>query len=219
MLLEQAAAREAMALTRERAARRWLKGETDFYRDLLPPVDLIVGRGGVLAEAPNVGQAALMLLDGMQPTGVCTLALDQTSLLPQLGALAAVQPQAAAQVLLTDGLLRLGTVVSLTGTGKAGSVALNLRVKYDDGQTLRAEVPYGSLEVVPLMTGKRATVELRPTAQFDVGLGRKGKGATTEVEGGALGLIVDARGRPLSLPEEETARRTKVQEWMAELAS
>lgn len=217
LLLEQAAAREAILLTLRRARSRWLGGAPGFRGGLTPHVDLIVGRGGALSEAPSDGQAALILLDAVQPTGVCALALDQASLLPQLGTLAALYPLAAAQALARDGFRRLGTVVGLAGTGRQGSLALKLKVEYDDGQTIRVEVPYGALEVLPLMAGKRATVELRPTSQFDIGLGRRGRGATTEVEGGSLGIIIDARGRPLSLPVEASKRRTTMREWMSEL--
>ncbi len=217
LLLEQAAARAAIALTLERARSRWIGAQAPLYAGLVPPVDLVIGRGAVLTEAPKAGQAALILLDGLQPTGVCTLALDQASLLPQLGALASVHPVAAAQALARDGLFRLGTAIALTGTGKEGSVALKLKVEYDDGRTLRVEVPYGSLEVIPLVTGKRAVVEMRPSSRFDVGLGSRGRGATTEVDGGAVGIIVDARGRPLALPREGEKRRAKIQEWMVEL--
>jgi uncharacterized protein (TIGR01319 family) len=217
LLLEQAAAREAISLTLQRAKSRWLGGAPGRGGDLTPQVDLIVGRGGALSKAPSDGQAALILLDAVQPTGVCALALDQSSILPQLGTLAALYPAAAAQALARDGFRRLGTVIGLAGAGREGSLALKLKVEYDDGQTIRVEVPYGELEVLPLMAGRRATVELRPASQFDVGLGRKGRGATTEVEGGSLGIIIDARGRPLSLPAEANKRRTTIGEWMSEL--
>jgi len=217
LLLEQAAAREAISLTLDRARGRWLGSGADPVEEHVPPVDLIVGRGGVLSGAPVRGQAVLILLDAIQPTGICALALDQASLLPQLGALASLHPLAAAQVLARDGILKLGTVISLTGSGKEGTVALKLKIDYDDGQTLRVEVPYGAVEVIPLMEGKRAVVELRPSSRFDVGLGKKGKGATTELDGGALGIIVDARGRPLSLPGDGEKRRAKIREWMGEL--
>jgi uncharacterized protein (TIGR01319 family) len=217
LLLEQAAAREAISLTLERARGRWLGSGADPVEEHVPPVDLIVGRGGVLSEAPVRGLAVLILLDAIQPTGICALALDQASLLPQLGALASLHPLAATQVLARDGILKLGTAISLTGSGKEGAVALKLKIDYDDGQTLRVEVPYGAMEVIPLMEGKRAVVELRPSSRFDVGLGKKGKGATTELDGGVLGIIVDARGRPLSLPGDGEKRRAKIREWMGEL--
>jgi hypothetical protein len=214
LLLEQAAAREAISLTRDRARGRWLGS----HEGQVPHVDLIVGRGAVLSGAPLRGQAALILLDAMQPRGVCALALDQASLLPQLGALASLYQVAAAQAVARDGLLRLGTVIALEGTGKEGTVALKLKIEYDDGQSLSVEVPYGALEVVPLATGRRAVVELRPGSQFDVGLGKRGKGATTELDGGVLGIIIDARGRPLSLPADDEKRRAKIRDWMSELS-
>jgi len=157
------------------------------------------------------------LLDALQPTGVCTLALDQGSLLPQLGALAYVHPLAAAQLVARDGFLRLGTAICVVGTAREGSVALRIKVEYGDGQRIEVEVPYGALEVIPLMPGRQASIELRPTSHFDVGLGRRGKGATTQVEGGVVGIIVDARGRPLTLPAEADQCRTKVQQWMWEV--
>lgn len=217
LLLEQAVAREAIALTLERARRGWLDGGPSLHAGQLPQVDLIVGRGAVLSQAPQAAEAALILLDGLQPTGVCTLALDQASVLPQLGALAAVHPLAAAQAVAQDGFLRLGTAVCPVGTAREGSVALRVKVEYDDGQTIRVEVPYGELEVIPLRPGQRAVMELRPSSHLDVGLGRRGKGATTDVEGGVVGIIIDGRGRPLSLPGEGDKCRAKMQEWMWEM--
>jgi hypothetical protein len=76
------------------------------------------------------------------------------------------------------------------------------------------EMPYGSLEVLPLSISHKATLELRPTRRFDIGLGAKGKGATTELEGGAVGIIIDARGRPLSLPATRKEQQAKIQEWL-----
>jgi hypothetical protein len=218
LLLEQAAAREAISLTLERAGERWLGSGERSYEGQVPHADLIVGRGAVLSGAPRRGQAALILLDAIQPTGVCALALDHASLLPQLGALASLHDLAAAQAVARDGLLKLGTVIAPEGVGREGAVAVRLKIEYDDGQSLSVEVPYGSLEVVPLPTGRRAVVEMRPSSQFDVGLGRKGKGATTELDGGALGIIVDARGRPLFLPEGGEKRRAKIRDWTNELA-
>jgi hypothetical protein len=34
-----------------------------------------------------------------------------------------------------------------------------------------------------------------------------------QVEGGALGLVIDARGRPIVLPAEAERRRAQVQKW------
>ncbi len=205
LFLEQAVARELMGWALEGAGER-----------ALASVDLIVGTGGLLSHLADPRQVALILLDGLQPTGVCSLALDEFSLLPQLGALAIVEPLAAAQVLARDALLNLGTVIAPLGVAQEGEVALRFKMVYSEGGAIEGEVSYGSLEVIPLPFGQRATLELRPTQSFDVGLGRKGGGATTEVEGGTVGVIIDARGRPLSLPQEKAAQQEKMQKWMWE---
>ncbi|HEY0070448.1 MAG TPA: hypothetical protein VGE04_10820, partial [Chloroflexia bacterium] len=35
-----------------------------------------------------------------------------------------------------------------------------------------------------------------------------------EVKGGLVGLVIDARGRPLDLPEDGTVRRTMIRGWL-----
>jgi hypothetical protein len=214
LLLEQAIAREALRLTLAEAQQRWLGRPSAPYSGLSPFLDLIVGGGGVLAHAPHYGQAALILLDVLQPIGVSSLALNVNSMAAPLGVTATLEPLAAAQVMERDGFLSLGTVVAPVGTGREGEVALKLKITYEDGRALEMEVPYGSLEVLPLATGHKATLELRPTRKFDIGLGAKGKGATTELEGGAVGVIIDARGRPLSLPATREEQRAKMQGWL-----
>jgi hypothetical protein len=214
LLLEQAIAREALRLTLAEARQRWIGRPSAPYPGLSPFLDLIVGGGGVLAHAPHYGQAALILLDVLQPIGVSSLALDVTSMAASLGVMAAIEPLAAAQVMERDGFLSLGTVVAPVGTAREGEIALKLKITYEDGRALEMEVPYGSLEVLPLTTGHKATLELRPTRKFDIGLGAKGKGATTELEGGAVGVIIDARGRPLSLPATREEQQAKIQEWL-----
>jgi len=214
LLLEQAIAREALRLTLVEAQQSWAGRPSVPYPGLFPFSDLIVGGGGVLAHASHYGQAALILLDALQPIGVSNLALDVTSMSAPLGVTATIEPLAAAQVVERDGFLSLGTVVAPVGTAREGEIALQLKITYEDGRALEMEVPYGSLEVLPLSAGHKATLELRPTRKFDIGLGAKGKGATTELEGGAVGVIIDARGRPLTLPATRGEQQAKTQEWL-----
>lgn len=214
LLLEQAIAREALRLTLVEAQQGWLGRPSAPYPGLSPFVDLIIGSGGILAHTPHYGQAALILLDVLQPIGVSGLALDVTSMAAPLGVAATLEPLAAAQVMERDGFLSLGSVVAPVGTAREGEIALQLKITYEDGRALEMEVPYGSLEVLPLSAGHKAILELRPTRRFDIGLGFKGKGATTELEGGAVGIIIDARGRPLSFPSTGEEQQAKIQEWL-----
>jgi hypothetical protein len=160
-----------------------------------------------------------LLLDALQPVGVTGMVLDKLRLMAPLAAVAMVNPLAATHVLERDSLLNLGTVVAPVGTAREGEIALTFKIKYEDGRSLEVEVPYGSLEVIPLPTGQTADLELRPTRRFDVGLGTKGQAGSTKVEGGVIGIIIDARGRPLPVAHDPAEQRERMQRWLWDMGS
>ncbi len=180
---------------------------------LMPPMEMILASGAVLANVPRPGQAALVLLDALQPVGICSLALDTQELAPSLGAVAKIQPIATVQV-VEGGIFReLGSVVVPNGQAKTGDVVLHLKMVYESGSELEVEVEYGSLEVLPLPAGQSAELQLRPLKRFDVGAG-PGRNWRRRVYGGAVGLIIDARGRPLRIPTDPVERKSKIQQWL-----
>jgi hypothetical protein len=212
--LEQALAREAIRTTLETARPGWKPGTAQPYAHLMPLCDTIVVSGGVLAHAPRPGQAALMVLDGLQPIGISTLVLDTYGLAPALGSVAAIKPLAAVEALDSGGFVNLATVVSPVGRARRGDTILKVRISYEDGGEFSVEVRYGDLEVLPLLPGQRAVLELHPKRHFDVGLGGPGKGGKRRVNGGLVGLIIDARGRPLRLSREPEQRQAQMQQWL-----
>jgi hypothetical protein len=216
LILEYALAREVIREVAAQARPGWLGGGHRLLADT-PQWDLMIGAGRTLTQTPHPGYAALLLLDALEPVGVSQIVLDDAGIATALGAIAGAQPLAAAEVVEHDAFLNLGTVVSPLGTARAGEVALRVNVCYADGQEVQEEVNYGSIVVIPLGPGERATLELRPARRFDLGLGEPGRGVTAEAEGGILGLIIDARGRPLELPADGEGRRELVGEWMESL--
>jgi hypothetical protein len=81
-----------------------------------------------------------------------------------------------------------------------------------DGTPIDLEVKHGSLELVPVPQGQKASIEIRP-ARGVVLPGTQGGIYKADVEGGTLGLIIDARGRPITLSSDGAKRRTQVQQW------
>lgn len=179
----------------------------------MPPMELILASGAVLANAPRPGQAALALLDALQPVGICSLTLDTQGMAAPLGAVAQVQPLATVQVIEAGMFRELGSVVVPHGQARSGEVILNLKMVYESGSELEVEVEYGSLEVLPLPSGQSAELQLRPQKRFDVGAG-PGRSWRRRVYGGAVGLIIDARGRPLKIPTDPAERAHKIQQWL-----
>jgi hypothetical protein len=202
----------------------WAKPKSDRLPATGPRYDLLIGTGGLLAHTPRPGQAALVMLDALQPTaeslGSVELAIDTTMLVAPIGNLARHHPAAAAYIFDRDCLVWLGTTIVVHGQPPESSAGgVTVTVEREQGGTETVEVPFGSIQVVPLRPDQRAALTVKPTAGLWVGTAEPGKTLKTqpgqEVKGGLVGLMIDARGRPLQLPADPDARRSTVRRWWA----
>ena len=207
--LEQAAAREILGCVAGEAMACW----GDMPSDQTAPLRLLLVHGRSLTTYPRPSQALLVLLDTLQPAGIFSVALDTYGVLPALGVLAAHEPLAAVQALESDVLLNLGWVVAPTGKGQPGQKVVNIILEAEQTRRLEVEVEYGTIEVLPLAAGQSARVTLQPARRIDAGFG-PGRGQTVTISGGAVGLVVDARGRPLNLPSDDEERQTLLHQWL-----
>jgi len=232
LVFEQAVAREALRLAFEqhRAFATSLKGvqqqrtvgdafkQQEAGASLVDRMrmDLLVASGGVLSHAPRMEQTAMMLLDSFEPEGFTELAKDSIFMMPHLGVLASVHPQAAMEVFEKDCLVVLGTAVSAKGEGKRGKPCFTWSVTPETGDAKAASgtVNAGDIVRVPLGAGCTARVDVKPERGIDLGEG-PGKPVSRTVRGGPVGLLLDARGRPLKLPEAVADRRACLQAWNA----
>lgn len=234
LIVEQAIAREALrlALVQHRELAVGLKGvaqertigdafeQTQTGATLVDmmQLDLLIGSGGVLSHAPRRCQAALMMIDSFLPEGVTMLAVDSIFMMPQLGVLAEVHPRASTEVFDKDCLIRLGSCVAPSGLAKEGAPVATVTMSTPDGKTRETRMDFGRMQVVPLGVGERARATIRPVKGFDAGSGA-GRPHECELEGGVVGVVLDARGRPFNLPPEAAERVRKLQEWATAMSA
>ncbi len=206
--LEYALAREALRVVVEQARAKWpVEG------DAMPPLRPIVGSGAVLANAPHPGMAALLLLDAIQPEGVTELWLDPVGLLPMLGALGYLKPEAVVQMVDEGDVMKIGSVVCASGrVRQIGRGGLRITIRLPDGTVERKQVAAGTLWTYPLPPGQRARVDISASRGLTIGGSSR---VRLTLEGGVAGLIFDARGRPLSLPREAEVRARLYPRWVA----
>ncbi len=208
----QAVARQALYLAVRTAQKGFPSGARSAQADLMPKLDLILAGGGVVADAASLGQSLLLLLDAIQPVGITPFLLDQNNLLALLGAAATRHHYLPVQVIESGAFIGLGTVVSVVASANVGDQVLRAKLTYEDGTEARADVKFGGLEIIPLPGGQTARLTLAPLRRADAGLG-PGRSGTITVSGGALGIVLDARGRPLSLPADAVRRRELMKRW------
>jgi len=226
--VEQAIAREALrlALDQHKELAVGLKGvqqersvsdaftQTTSGESLIDmlALDLIIGSGGILSHAPRRVQSMLMMIDAYAPLGITQLAVDSIFMMPHLGVLSTVHEQAATEVFVKDCLVPLGTCVAPIGTGKSGEPCFSYRLLFPDERVIADTIAYGGIHVLPLATDQEAGIELAPARGFDFGTG-KGKKLVSKVKGGVVGLVLDARGRPITVAGDEEARVEQLQAW------
>jgi uncharacterized protein (TIGR01319 family) len=251
LMVEQAVAREALRLAfdHHRSLARGLEGGAGKAGGIsgafegqrtgktlvnMMELDMIVGSGGVLSHAPRRSQSAMMMMDAYQPEGVTLLTVDSIFMMPQLGVLSTVLPEAATQVFERDCLVYLGTCIAPVGQGKEGEPCVTVTMNGRQ-ETVRV----GEIKVYPLgmkggtkgghgetteMSGgivqldsnepERVEMTIEPSKNFDIGAG-KGRPKTITASGGVVGVIIDGRGRPLNLPTDDATRISKLKEWFA----
>lgn len=229
LLIEQAIAREALSLAfaHHKTLAVGLKGiqrqrtigeafsqssGPDTLVDM-ETLEMIVGSGGALSHAPRRVQSAMIMIDSFQPQGLTRLAVDSIFMMPQLGVMAEVLPQRAAQVFEKDCLIHLGAVLTPRGKGKTGDKCLWGQVSWPGGKA-EVDLSWGEIQLIP---GQGPfTVHLHPHLAADIGVGR-GRPLRLEATGGVCGLFLDCRGRPLSLAEAPRQRTRQLLKWFAQV--
>jgi hypothetical protein len=215
LYLEQALAREVLTRALQESLPVFPKDAHRVEQNTLPTFDPIVVSGGVFTNSPSPAHSMLMILDALQPTGIQRVLLDTNHLVPGLGAASAVVPGLVSQLILDPTvLLNLGFVISPLVKAKEGAAILRIRVQYQGGYESTVNVHQGNIQLIPIPAGQRARVMIDPLHRANIGFG-PGKGTSIQVVGGLFGLVVDARGRPLEIPDDPEKRRNLLLKWQS----
>ncbi|MGB5105618.1 MAG: glutamate mutase L [Candidatus Zixiibacteriota bacterium] len=185
-------------------------------------LNMLIGSGGVLSHAPRRQQSALMMIDAFLPEGITRLSVDSIFMMPQLGVLSTVHPQAATEVFNKDCLIHLGSCIAPSGEAKPGKEMLKYSFEFPDGRKDEGKLMFGEMKSFPLGFDLKTNLPLKakavlePDGKLDIGEG-PGKKVEKEISGGVVGLILDGRGRPFVVPTDDATRVKKLREWMAVL--
>jgi uncharacterized protein (TIGR01319 family) len=230
LIIEHAVAREALrlGLQHHRTIATRLKGvkvernvgdilgqtlEESYIK--MDKIGAICGTGGLLSHAPRRVQSMIILSDAFQPEGFTRLFQDSVFMMPHLGLLSTQYPDIALQIFERDCLVPLGTIVSVSGDREHGEDAMEVQIGIGDS-TISHKLKVGEIIRVPLPQGSTANVRAHPGRGLNLGQG-EGHTVETEVHGGVVGLVLDARGRPLKLPEDLVEKRKLLLSWFKSL--
>ena len=89
---------------------------------------------------------------------------------------------------------------------------MRARLEYASGNFIDAEIKQGSIVSLPLNPGETANLHLRMVKRtfIDDSLIQN---EPVKVGGGVCGVVIDARGRPLRVPENTANRAERFKSW------
>ncbi len=182
-------------------------------------LDLLVGSGGVLSHAPRREQSAKMLIDSFMPEGITQLAVDSIFMMPQLGVLANIDKEklgeearsAALEVFNKDCLIRLGSCISPIGNVKTGTTVLSVKLEFSDKTVIEKDIQKNELYRIKAKY-EPIKAEIKPHKKMDIGSG-VGEPINTTIYGGLVGIILDGRDRPISIPADPQERLSYLNDW------
>jgi uncharacterized protein (TIGR01319 family) len=175
-------------------------------------IDIVAGTGGLLSHAPWRGQSFLILTDAFQPEGVTKMFQDSVFMMPHLGVLSTVYRDAAWNIFDKDCLVRLGTCIAPAGIGHMGEPVMAVELEMPNGDIMKEDLKFGEIKRINLGEGQEAKVTVTPHRGFNAGEG-SGRRIESMIIGGAAGIVLDARGRPIYLPKDDTERKDILLKW------
>ena len=207
--IEQAAAREIMQVC--------LRPHLDQAGIPTACYESILVSGSTLTRTPQPGEALMMILDGIQPVGITSILLDKNGIASLLGASAIINSLIPVQVIDSSAFTNLATVIAPVAKAKPGTPILRVSIDYGQSSVTHLEIKMGSLVAFPLPPGQTANILMEPARGVVIDPVRKASGF--KVFGGLCGVVIDARGRPLSLPTDHDLRRQTLQHWASILGA
>lgn len=204
LAVEQAMAREILRLAVQSMLEHWPGTGLSFERVFLS--------GATLSQAATPAQRLMVALDGIQPVGINVFMLDPYGLSQALGTIAGINPQLPAQIIESGAYVNLGTVICPVSEARAGTTLMRVRITHEDNTESHLEVKQGSLVALPVRNGQSAhlEVDMLHGAVLDPRLPRLRR---FRITGGACGVVIDGRGRPVELPKERQKRIEQLRRW------
>ena len=217
LAIEQAWTRVKIIRTLAHARHHFPDFDYDLEKGLVGKYEPIIISGSALDKAPTLGQTLLMALDGIQPSGITTLLLDRSQVLVGLGTIASEEPLLPVQVLDAGVLENLGTVVCAQSDVREGALVVKVEIVFEQGERTLLDVRQGEVKRVEITEGTPVRIYLAPEVHTDIGMGERGLGGWISLTIGKMGLIIDARGRPIQLPDGTDKRSQLIKTWLWEL--
>ena len=175
-------------------------------------VGLLLVAGSAITGSGQGALDMLLLADALQSEGVMQVKADPYGALAALGALAGIEPMAVVQLVNSNVLENVGTLIRVAGKAASGAAAMKVKVRLQNGEGLEREIAVGDVWHLPLAATEK--VDLRIQVRRGLSIGGKRR-LRLQLQGGRGGLLFDARLDMLAREASMTVRAVSMLRWFA----
>lgn len=183
------------------------------WRILASGFEPILLCGKPLASLNPPWVALMAALDGLQPAGITTVMRDPHGLVPVLGAAGRVNPYIPVQLFESGAIDHLATTICPVSKAPLGTPILRVKMIDETGKEEELVIKQGSLAVLPIRFNQVVKVNLQGMHGTLVDPLTRASNATLMITGGLCGAVIDARGRPLIMPNDAAGRWDRIEKW------
>ena len=183
------------------------------WRILASGFEPILLCGKPLASLNPPWVALMAALDGLQPAGITTVMRDPHGLVPVLGAAGRVHPYIPVQLFESGAIDHLATTICPVSKAPLGTPILRVKMIDETGKEEELVIKQGSLAVLPIRFNQVVKVNLQGMHGTLVDPLTRASNATLMITGGLCGAVIDARGRPLIMPNDAAGRWDRIEKW------
>jgi hypothetical protein len=183
------------------------------WPDLPQNFNQIIVSSDFFSNYLNPADGLFVLLNSIQPIGMTKFYLDRNGIIPVLGSIATFNKFLPVQLIDSTAISLLAQVISIKSNAKFGIPILKILIEYDDGKINEIIVSKGSIVSIPLNPGQKAKAKITPLKRVEIELSDREIENDIILLGGLCGVVVDARGRPILLPKNESQRIDLLQQW------
>ncbi len=177
----------------------------------------IIVSGELFSNFLSPEDAILTLLDSLQPTGMTKFFLDRHGILPVLGAIAPSNRFLPVQLIESSAIALISQVISIKSNEKLGNPLMRFLIEFENGEKKEIIINKGSLFSIPLNPGQKVKGTILPLGKFEIENLNRDFEKGLILQGGLCGVIIDARGRPVLLPKNDSQRLELLQKWQFDI--
>jgi len=156
-------------------------------------INIMIGAGGIISNSPNIRQALICVIDGLNPQGITEIWRDNHFISPHLGKLSDIDPDLALTLLQKECYQKIALVIKpIYKKMKEGQKVLSITIKNKENE-IKYSINSNEVKLIPNDNNEKNQIEIELEKGFYLQNSERKINLTSE-----LPILIDTRKKELT---------------------